>query len=241
MRIDDLTEEAFEILDLARETSRPGLPGWGVAFSGGKDSTVMMDLFTRWLQEREIHYRGHYLVGDTGQLFQETLDYVREMEQYWGVQFVPMQPIPPDVRYVESRGVQYCCHMLKTVPLRETSKRLGVSCLIVGIRADESPEGANQRIKLASFPDGQGEWEQLRVKPIISFTEDDIWSYIHNFDVPYNELYDERGPNGESYRSLGCEVCTQMISPDADERAGRSINQEEGALEFEREFGYFRA
>lgn len=231
-------DKAFKILDSA--ASLHGTDDWGVAFSGGKDSTVMVDIFLRWCAYRGIDFRGHYLFGNTGQLFDETLSYVQEMEDYWGIQFVPMQPSPPNLRYLETRGVRYCCHMLKTVPLRETTQKLGIGTLIVGIRADESSE-SSAPIHRGTFLHGKGTWSQIRVKPIFNFTEDDIWEYIEIHGTPYNSLYDNRGVDGRRYRSLGCAVCTEMVNPDDDERAGRSINREDGALEFERKYGYFRA
>lgn len=42
---------------------------------------------------------------------------------------------------------------------------------------------------------------KIIVNPIIDFTEDDVWEFIHKYDIPYCSLYDE------GYKRLGCIGC----------------------------------
>ena len=54
-----------------------------------------------------------------------------------------------------------------------------------------------------------------KLNPLIEWTEDDVWEYVHEFEVPYNALYDQ------GYSSIGCAPCTRAIEPGEDVRAGR--------------------
>ena len=39
------------------------------------------------------------------------------------------------------------------------------------------------------------------VNPIIDWTDEDVWEFIHEYDIPYCKLYDE------GYKRLGCIGC----------------------------------
>jgi len=55
----------------------------------------------------------------------------------------------------------------------------------------------------------------IKVNPLIRWTEQDVWDYIKERNVPYNELHDK------GYPSIGCEPCTRAVEPGEDIRAGR--------------------
>jgi len=55
----------------------------------------------------------------------------------------------------------------------------------------------------------------LKVNPLADWTEEEVWEYIRENDVPYNALYDE------GYTSIGCAPCTRPTKPGEDARAGR--------------------
>lgn len=50
---------------------------------------------------------------------------------------------------------------------------------------------------------------------MIDWSEDDVWSYIRQFGLPYNALHDK------GYASIGCAPCTRAITVGEDIRAGR--------------------
>ena len=54
-----------------------------------------------------------------------------------------------------------------------------------------------------------------KFNPLAHWQSEDVWSYIRDQDVPYNELHD-RG-----FVSIGCEPCTRPPRPGEHERAGR--------------------
>jgi len=60
----------------------------------------------------------------------------------------------------------------------------------------------------------------VKVNPLVAWTSTDVWTYVHEHDVPYNPLH-ERG-----YPSIGCWPCTTSVAPGEDPRAGRWRGQE---------------
>jgi phosphoadenosine phosphosulfate reductase len=63
------------------------------------------------------------------------------------------------------------------------------------------------------------EWDEtfglVKLNPLATWTEKDIWTYIHDHGVPYNALHDD------GYPSIGCMPCTRRVKPGEDMRAGR--------------------
>jgi phosphoadenylyl-sulfate reductase (thioredoxin) len=54
-----------------------------------------------------------------------------------------------------------------------------------------------------------------KLNPLADWDEKQVWNYIKDHHVPYNELHD-RG-----YPSIGCMPCTTVAVEGAGERAGR--------------------
>ena len=125
-----------------------------------------------------------------------------------------------------------CCSLLKKDALKQTLERHGFRAVIVGVRRDEEPTRAKERIfspRTAAMEwnveDQPPElWDQfntdfpadahLRVHPLLDWTEVNIWEYIEREGIPVPELYFEQG-TGERYRSLGCWPCTGKFTSKA--------------------------
>ena len=54
-----------------------------------------------------------------------------------------------------------------------------------------------------------------KYNPIFDWSEDDVWAYIQQNAIPFNELYHQ------GYPSIGCEPCTIAVKAGEDIRAGR--------------------
>ena len=54
-----------------------------------------------------------------------------------------------------------------------------------------------------------------KFNPLADWSEDEVWTYLSAFSVPYNALYDQ------GYRSVGCAPCTRPVVAGEDLRAGR--------------------
>lgn len=101
-----------------------------------------------------------------------------------------------------------CCFLRKVKPLRDYLS--DKSAWITAIRRDQSPSRADTQ---------HAEWnyanEVVKINPMAAWSSEDVWDYIDQHDLPYNELHDE------GYPSIGCIPCTEPANGEADERSGR--------------------
>lgn len=104
--------------------------------------------------------------------------------------------------------------------------------VIVGARADE--EGSRSKERYFSPRDKQNEWNigeqppefwnqfktdfapgtNVRIHPLLDWTELNIWEYIEQENIPTVSLYYNHG-DGKRYRSLGCYPCTFPVESEA--------------------------
>ena len=89
---------------------------------------------------------------------------------------------------------------------RSSEALADVDAWISGVRREQSPVRARTP-KLA----WDAKHERWKANPLADWTEQDVWRYIAEHDVPYNPLHD-RG-----YASIGCTHCTKP----GDGRDGR--------------------
>jgi sulfate adenylyltransferase subunit 2 len=157
-------------------------------------------------------------------------------------------------------GTRKCCGLLKTRSLLDALSEGGYDAAFGGARRDEEKSRAKERVY--SFRDSFGQWdpktqrpelwnlynsrvdkgESIRVFPLSNWTELDIWTYIHQENIPIVPLYfakprpvlvrgdallpvEQDIPRlpGEQpqmvmcrMRSLGCSPCTGAIRSEAD-------------------------
>jgi len=106
------------------------------------------------------------------------------------------------------RDADRCCHIRKVEPLIRALEPY--DAWISGIRREQSPSRANAR-KL----ERSERYDVWKVQPLAEWSEDDVWRYIAENDIPSNPLHEV------GYRSIGCIPCTRPTRPDEEERAGR--------------------
>ena len=112
------------------------------------------------------------------------------------------------------------------------SSRKGYTGVILGVRADE--EGTRAKERYFSPRDKHGDWDfrdqppelwdqfkttfppgtHIRIHPLLDWTEINIWEYIKLENIPFIDLYLDKG-EGTRYRSLGCAPCTMPIKSTA--------------------------
>jgi phosphoadenosine phosphosulfate reductase len=191
-----------------------------VAWTGGKDSTVVLDIW------REITGCPALAVNlDTGHKFPEILTFRDSLATEWGLDLRVVRPDPGDIPTAVASDRLACCQALKVRPLRRAVEMLGIEVLITGIRADENPS----RTDLAHLEERAG---YLQANPILDWTEMDVWARTMARGLPYCGLYDQ------GYRSLGCVPCTGKAAPGLHERSGRDQEKEARMAEL-RALGYF--
>lgn len=172
-----------------------------VAFSGGKDSIVLKDLCKR------AGIKCRFIYSQTSVDPPELIYYIRkhhpdvEIKPYdvfedgtpvtmWNL--IPRKLMPP------TRLIRYCCDVLK-----ERTGNDG-DTVYLGVRWSES----NKRSKLHMV----GFWKgKTVVRPIIDWSDEDVWEYIHKYKLPYCELYDK------GFKRIGCIGCPLNSSTQAKE------------------------
>ena len=163
--------------------------GYYLAFSGGKDSCVIKELarlsgvkFDSWYNNTTIDppelvrfvKRQHPDVQWNNPIYGNML--VRIAEGPHGV-------APP------TRFSRWCCEEYKEGGGKGRVK-------VLGVRAEESQKRALRWKELTRDINGE-----KVLCPIVFWTKVHVWDFIHHFEIPYCELYDE------GWDRLGCVMC----------------------------------
>ncbi len=156
---------------------------------------------------------------DTGRLHGDTLALVDAIEARYGHRIEIFKPRADVVsRYVAEHGRdgfyrsvelrKRCCDIRKVEPLSRALA--GRRSWITGQRREQSM--TRSQLTVEEFDAAHG---MAKFNPLADWSEDEVWSYLRAFDVPYNTLYDQ------GYRSIGCAPCSRPVTEGEDVRAGR--------------------
>lgn len=201
-------------------------PKIAVAWTGGKDSTVLLHMI-RSLNQGKVPIPVMFI--DTGLHFEETLKFIERMEKEWGLNLVRVSDKHTLREYKNTKSKLKKKELARLMKIRAIKKAIRQNrwkALIVGIRWDEH-EARSSEVYFSPRKN------HMRIHPILHFTERDIWDYIRKYQVPYNPLYD-RG-----YRSIGESEFTKPVKdPKGRERSGREKDKEKIMARL-RSLGYF--
>ena len=201
-----------EILRWAVERYQPGL---ALACSfGGPSGMVLLDMIMAIDRGVDVFYL------DTDFLFPETYRLRDVAAARYGFQpagytslLTPSRQAARHGDALWARDADACCAIRKVEPNRRALA--GKRAWISGIRRDQAKTRRDVRIV---------EWDDkfglVKVNPLAAWTESQVWTYILENGVPYNELHD-RG-----YPSIGCTYCTNPVKPGDDPRSGRWQGQD---------------
>ncbi|HSC87291.1 MAG TPA: phosphoadenylyl-sulfate reductase [Polyangiaceae bacterium] len=184
-----------------------------IAFSGAED-VALVDLAVRSGQPFSV------FCLDTGRLHAETYRFLDRVRKHYGIEIELMWPSAEKLEpFVRQKGLfsfyedghHECCGIRKVEPLRRAlATRQG---WMTGQRRDQSPTRAE--VPELAWDTAHRPAGMPKANPLAQWSQADVWSYIREHDVPYNELHD-RG-----FISIGCEPCTRPARPGEHERAAR--------------------
>ncbi len=260
--LDQLEAQSVFILREAYRKLKPLAMLWSL----GKDSNVMV-----WLAKKAFLGRVPFPVMhvDTGKKFPEMYQFRDEYTKKWELDLLlgdcpPVEEMDPSLPPAARSAAR------KTAGLAAMIEKHKLQGVIAGIRRDEqgtrakervfSPRGASHKWDIRNQPPEF--WDQyatpheegmhIRVHPLLSWREIDIWRYIEREGIPLVDLYFAK--NGKRYRSLGdaditspvesnaatlAEVIAELETTKTSERSGRAMDHEsEDAFERLRVAGY---
>ena len=175
----------------------------------GPEGIVLIDIATRLRPDIRV------FTLDTGLLFPETYDLMREVERRLGIRVERVKPSLSVEEQEQKHGPALwlrtpdrCCQMRKIEPLR--AKLSTLAAWITAIRRDQTPDRAH-----AKKVEWDAKFNLVKINPLCDWTSDMVWEHVRSNDLPYNPLHDQ------DYPSIGCAPCTQPVAPGADPRSGR--------------------
>lgn len=195
-------EELFTVIEdstvkkivKAYEKYRKKIDIFHVAFSGGKDSAVLLELVKKALP------RDSFVVifGDTGMEFPDTyktVDIAQKQCEEVGIPFyISRSHFEPEESWKvfgpPARVLRWCCSVHKSAPqtlkMRElTGKNNYVGLDFVGVRAHESI--ARSKYDYENF--GKKQKGQYSYNPLLEWTSAEVWLYIFMNKIYVNEAY----------------------------------------------------
>ncbi len=179
----------------------------------GAEDQVLLDIMSKCCRDFTV------FTLDTGRLFPETYSLIDTTNKKYGMAIKVFFPDSQQVeKMINAKGInlfydsienrKQCCHIRKIEPLKKALP--GNDVWVTGLRKDQSLNRFNTQLV---------EWDStfsiIKVNPLLTWTEKDIWTYIKQNDVPYNPLHDKGFP------SIGCQPCTRAVIPGEDFRSGR--------------------
>lgn len=204
--LDSLT--ASEVIDrvLAENSGKPC-----ITCSFQLEDMVVLHLLRQRVPEVPVVFL------ETGYHFPETYQYRDRMAKEWGLNVINAEAKQSVVDQEAQFGILNrtdpgrCCHLRKVEPLLSALESYDV--WFTGLRREQSPTRRNLQIaERHQLPTGKA---LLKISPLAAWDWKQLWNYTLEHGIEYLPLYD-RG-----YRSIGCQPCTSIPSPDADPRSGR--------------------
>ena len=209
MSLSQKVEEVNALLDVVSKDYAPVV----FANSFGAEDMVLTDLIGKNFSDISM------FTLDTARLPEETYSLMKEVEDRYNINTKIYFPESASVeKYAAENGPngfydsialrKACCFMRKVEPLKRALK--GKRAWITGLRRDQAL--TRKDLEESEFDADNG---LQKISPLLNWSLPDIWTYIKDFNTPYNALHDK------NYSSIGCAPCTRAITPGEDVRAGR--------------------
>lgn len=182
-----------------------------VAFSGGKDSLVALDIVRRALPNDKFVV----VYGDTTMELSTTYETVEKAKAHWNM--LSWYIAKTDFDAIESwnkvgypaRKIRWCCGVHKSAPsiallrkiynsqVKKKSDKIFKVMVFDGVRAEES----DSRATYSMISEGKKHSIQYNCSPILEWNSAELFLYIFKHNLPLNRLY-----RLGSHR-VGCKLC----------------------------------
>lgn len=228
-------------------------------WSGGKDSTLTLWICRAFCEENKLPLPRAFTI-DEGDAFEEIEQFLKQYSQQWNVELdwgrnedvlkaagyeLGSDVVVADLNKRNQREIERIGfdlekfpfeaesfvgnHLMKTVVFNTYLEDNDVKAVFQGLRWDEQ-EARRKDEYYEDVPAEELIPAHTRYRPILHFTEEDVWDTTLYFGIPYCPLY-EKG-----YRSLGAQTTTHRSADipaweqdleNTAERAGRRQDKEE--------------
>ena len=186
----------------------PELGQVALVSSFGAESVVLLHLVSVIAPETPV------IFVDTRMLFQETLDYQRELAEklpLCDIRTIRARKTRTDFEDPDGTLHQFstdaCCNVRKVEPLERALS--GFDGWISGRKRFQNADRGT-----IDFFENEGDF-RIKVNPLAHWGREDLEEYIVNNNLPRHPLV------AKGYPSIGCAPCTSPVKPGEDPRAGR--------------------
>ncbi len=240
-----------------------------IIWSGGKDSTLVLWICRQFCQEYELEIPKAFTI-DEGDTFKEIEDFLKEYSKEWNVELdwgrnddvlkacnyklnaevdvkdlnernqAELKRIGFDQEKFPFEAESYVGnHLMKTVVFNTYLADNSVEAIFQGLRWDEQPARKNDEY-FEDIAEAELVPAHTRCRPILHFTERDIWDTTLHYKIAYCPLY------SQGYRSLGAKTTSFKAADipawkqdleNTTERGGRRQDKEK-AMQRLRKLGY---
>ncbi len=176
---------------------------------GGVSGMALLDMALKINPETSVFY------VDTDFLFPESHALKDQAARKYGFQPIGFKTNISVEKQAKIHGPELwkhdpdlCCDIRKVKPNEQALANR--QAWIAGLRRDQGD--TRKDVAIVSW---DNKFDLIKVNPLANWTEEQVWDYVRQNDVPYNALHD-RG-----YPSIGCTNCTRAVQPGEDTRAGR--------------------
>ena len=227
----ELVEKSKQVI---RETFQKfSMEDTAITWTGGKDSTTVLWIIKQMCEEDGLQIP-KVMTIDEGDAFPEIHEFLEHWTKEWNLDLewcinqdvIDAAKKNPDSvvsvkdlnerNQAEIKRIAYehevfpfeaesyvGNHLMKTVVFNEYIERHNVKGIFQGLRRDEQP--ARKQDEYFEFREGAHLIpEHTRIKPILHFTERDLWDNMFFNKIPYCVLYEQ------GYRSLGAASSSQI-------------------------------